>query len=167
MTHHPPDRGDDSIVFVPLTLAQWRQLVADTGLTGRLPGYGVTAGLLAWGEFGPDDTEDAMFAAQSIAGVVALTLDESAPGARRVVIAVPATGFVADEDSALGRGAVDGVELAHVTAVFSDDPDVPVAEVRPVARGLDPTEAWDHPVVAAFSETHDLGWHTVTEATTW
>lgn len=167
MTHRTPDDGDDSSVFVPLTHAQWRQLVADTRLTGPLPAYGITAGLLAWGEFGADDTEDAMFAAQTVAGVAVLTLDESDPGARRLVIAVPGRGFAADEDSALGAGAVDGVELARVTAVFSDAPGVSVAEARQTARGLTPAEAWDHPVVAAFSDTHDLGWHTVAEATTW
>lgn len=166
-THHVPDGAEDLAVFVPLTLAQWRQLVADRRLGGTLPAYGVTAGLLAWGEFGPDDTEDALFAAQTVAGVAALTLDETEPGAPRVVAAVPAAGFEADVDSALGGGVVDAVELARVTAVFSDDSGVSVAEARSVARGLEPAEAWDDPTVAAFADTHDLGWYTVAEAIGW
>ena len=161
------DRSSGTSAFVPLTLGQWRQLVTDAHLAGPLTAYGVTAGLLVWGEFGPDDTEDALFAAQTIAGVAALTLDEPDPGARRVVVAVPATGFVADPDSALGEGRVAHLDLGWVEAVFSDDPAVPVSRARSVAHGLTVAEAWDHADIADFSDVHDLGWHTIHEATTW
>lgn len=161
---HP---ADDPAVFVPLTLADWRQLVSATTLPGPLPAYGVTPGLVAWGGFGPDDTEDALFAAQSVAGVAALTQDEEQPDARRVVAAVAATGFRADTESALGAGQVAELELARVTAVFSDDPDVSVAAARAAARGRDVGEAWDDPVVAEFADAHDLGWYTVAEASAW
>ena len=164
----PADYADrDATVFVPVTLAQWRQLVADRHLTGPFVGYGVTTGLQAWGGFGPDDAEDAAFAAQAVAGVAALTLIEDDPDARRMVLAVPAADFTPDDGSALGAGEVAAIELSRVQSVFSDDPAVAVAPVRQQARDLDPATAWDHPVVAEFSDAHDLGWYTVTEALGW
>lgn len=161
--------GDDrdATVFVPVTRAQWRQLVADRRITGPVVGYGVTAALQEWGGFGPEDAEDALFAAQAVAGVAALTLAEDDPDARRMVLAVPAAGFTPDDGSALGAGEVATLELARIRAVFSDDPSVAVAPVRQQARGLDPAAAWDHPVVAEFSDAHDLGWYTVAEALGW
>src|SRR5690606_38506990 len=121
-------------VFVPLTLTQWRALVTDTTLPGPLTAYGVTSGLRAWGEFGPDEDEDAIFAAQSVAAVAALTL-ETEPDDRRVVAAVPADRFRANDGSSLGEGTVADLALAQVEAVFADEPEVSLAPARTAARG--------------------------------
>ncbi len=165
---------DSDAVFVPLTLTQWRRLVADGALPGPLMAYGVTPGLRAWGEFGPDEEEDARFAAQSVAGVAALTLD-TPPEEPRIVLAVGAEADVASTNvsfratagSSLGEGTVALLGLRQVQAVFADEPGVPVASARVAARSRTVEQAWDDPVVAAFSEDHDLGWFVVSEARDW
>lgn len=157
---------EPDLVFVPLTVAQWRTLVAEGALPGPLVAYGVTQGLWAWGEFGPDEDEDAAFAAQSVAAVAALTQD-TAPDERRIVASVAASGFAATDGSSLGEGTVAEVSLARIGAVFADDGHVELAPARAAARGRTVEQAWDDPVVAAFSEENDLGWFVVSEALDW
>jgi len=159
--------GEADAVFVPLSPARWRRLVADRELPGPLPAYGATEALRRWGEFSADETEDGLCAAQGIAGVATLTAPDAEPEDRRIVVAVPAAAFRPADDSVLGAGEVPGLRWSEVTAVFSDDESVSPAAVRAVARGMDPAEAWDHPAVAAFAEQHDLGWFTPQEAARW
>ena len=156
-----------SSVFVPLPLAQLRVLATEGSLAGPLPAYGVTPELAAWGEFGPDELEDATFAAQTLAGVAAVTWPEAEKAERRVVLAVPATGFAPAADGIPGEGTVPQLEWRGVQAVFSDDPSVDLAAVRDLARGRTVAEAWDDVAVAEFAEENDLGWFTPDEARHW
>jgi|GEM_PF-5745449 len=156
-----------SSVFVPLPLARARKLAAEGRLTGPFPAYGVTPELAAWGEFGPDELEDATFTAQSLAGVASLTWPEAAGAERRVVLAVPATGFAVTPDGIPGEGTVPELEWRRVQAVFSDDLSVDLTAVRDLARGRTVAEAWDDDVVAEFVEQNDLGWFTPDEARHW
>lgn len=158
--------GSES-VFVPLGLARLATLVADGRLLGTLPAYGATPALVAWGEFGPDELEDATFVAQSLAGVAALADPDLPEDERRVVLAVPVSGFVEDADGAPGAGTVTGVAWRRVQAVFADEASLDVTAVRAAARGRTVTEAWDDDVVADFVEENDLGWFTPEEAERW
>ncbi|MGD7707620.1 DUF6912 family protein [Microlunatus sp. Y2014] len=158
-------------VFVPVSWQQLRELVDRGELNEPLPAYGVTPGLVAWGEFGPGDGEDALFAAQSVAAVAALRLPGgSADGSEvpRVVLAVPAAGFVADADDTLGTGRLPGLTWPHVASVFSDPAGLDLTTARQAAvTAADLGQAWDDPVVADLVDEHDLGWHTPEEAVRW
>ncbi|HIT76185.1 MAG TPA: hypothetical protein IAA98_11410 [Candidatus Avipropionibacterium avicola] len=158
--------GAEDAVFVPLGLQQWRELLTRRQLPGPLVGHGVTPALRAWGEFGPDEDEDAVFAAQSVAGVAALTLEVDRDE-RRIVIAVAGTDGRPRADSSLGEVEVSSIDLDRVRALFADDPQVDPGPARDAARGRTVAQAWDDPVVAQFSEDHDLGWYGLGEATDW
>lgn len=154
-------------VFVPVSLELLRSLATSGQLPGPVTAYGVTADLLTWGEFGPDELEDAIFTAQSLAATAALVGLGGAPGGRRVVLAVAGTGFVPAADALPGEGSLPGLRWRQVQAVFSDDPDVDLTVAGTAAAGLTVAQAWDDPVVADFVEENDLGWFTPDEARHW
>lgn len=157
-------------VFVPVTHAGLRELIATGRLDGPFPAYGVTAGLVAWGEFEPDQAEDALFAAQSVAGVAAL-LGPAEDDPRRIVLSVSSDDFTATgSDEALGGGGVDAITWRGVEAVFADDPAAepePLLVARRRAADLSLVDAWDDPELARFVADTDLGWFTPAEAARW
>ncbi|MDN5724395.1 MAG: hypothetical protein L0G99_00490, partial [Propionibacteriales bacterium] len=93
-------------VFVPMSLAALRRLRDDGVLAGEVPAYGITDALLTWGEFGPEDEEDATFCAQTFAEVHALTDQTAADDERRIVLALPGAHFAASDVDGFGVGTL-------------------------------------------------------------
>lgn len=154
-------------VFVPVSLAGLRSLQADGILPGPVPAYGITRALLDWGEFGPEDVEDATFAAQTFAEVHALTDPTAGPDERRIVLALPADGFTADDVDGFGVGSVPQVRRTDVLAVFADETDTDVRAAREAVRGAGIEAAWADETVAALVDEHELGWHEPGEVAEW
>lgn len=142
-------------VFVPLTLADVRQLEA-SGVSRDLVGYAAGPALRRWlGEARLDD-EEADYVALNHAGIAALTLDDSTP--TRVVLAVDQD---VSGDDELGAVRVAQLEWAEVRSLFADESAAAAAVLaaRSAVRGLDLAAALADPAVEQLQESYDLLWY--------
>ena len=142
-------------VFVPLTLADVRQLEA-SGSARDLVGYADGPALRRWlGEARLDD-EEADYVALNHAGIAALTLDDSTP--TRVVLAVD---LEVSGDDELGAVTVAHLEWAEVRSLFADEAAAAasVLAARSAVGGLDLSAALTDPSVEELQESYDLLWY--------
>lgn len=142
-------------VFVPLTLADVRQLEA-SGSARDLVGYAAGPALRQWlGETRLDD-EEADYVALNHAGIAALTLEDSTP--TRIVLAVDDD---VSGDDELGAVTVALLEWAEVRSLFADEAAAATAVLaaRSAVRGLELSVALGDPTVEELQESFDLLWY--------
>lgn len=145
------------LVFLPIA-AEELSLLAD-GARERVA-YTVTDELLAELGYRPEDAEDAEYAALVLASVAAL----SAYGRRLVIVAQVDPALVSrGEDPANGQVWVASCPSSAMTAWFSEEPGVDVADAAAIARGLTIDQAWEQPQVQELLSSHDLLWNDVVE----
>lgn len=145
-------------VFLPASAEDLRGL-ASAPLAERV-GYAATPALLAALGYGPDEVEDAGFAAMLSASVAALTRQ---PYRLVLAAAVPTVDDLRDD---AGACRVPGVTRAQVTALYVDEPEAApaVAAAHAAVAGMALAEAWDDAAVQALLEAHDLLWYDAAEA---
>lgn len=147
------------LVFVPVAQQELGVLVGEQQFSDRVA-YAVTSELLEELGYDPSESEDAEYAALVLASVAGLTIH----GQRLVVVAdVPVEEVLPGVDSANGE-----VQLAHlpttaITAWFSEEPGVDVADTAAIVRGLTIDQAWEQPQVQQLLHDHDLLWNDVVE----
>lgn len=145
-------------MFIPIGAEELDAIEGGTDLSGR-EAHTVTPELLEELGYGPEDTEDAEYAAMVLASVAAL----SRYGRRTVLVAdVPAEVVEAGPDAANGGCVVGVVPSSTITCWFSEAPDVDAAEAGAAARGLDIDLAWGLDPVQELLR-HDLLWNDVVE----
>lgn len=143
------------LVFVPVTAAERRQLKEGQEL-GPRSAFTVTEELCAALDYGPDELEDAEYAAMVIASVAGL----ARLGARLVIVAeVDASALGQVIDAGNGERELRRVRPGEVTAFFAEDTGADTAVAAVAARGLGIDEAWELEEVQALLNQADLLWH--------
>lgn len=145
----------NTLIFVPVSQTQAAALLADGFLPER-QAFTVTPQLVEMLEYGPDQQEDAEYAAMVIASVAGL----STFGHRLVLVAeVPqeSLGLAADPEN--GEMLVGRLDRQQVVAFFADDPAVDVSAAAQEAAGLGIDDAWNQQAVVELLATSDLLWH--------
>lgn len=152
-------------VFVPVTTAQLRQLSDPAAATTALPvnaAFAATEALKAEFGYGPDEDEDADYAAQLVAGLQSL-LDR----APRLVLAVSVDADAVAPAEPANHGAVDLTQITwqQVQAIFVDEADAaqPAAALAQRLAGTGLVEAWAQKDVRQFVTDHELLWFATQE----
>lgn len=149
-------------VFVPVTPEQLRGLAEGAAPTaGLIPdhAFAATAELTSEFGYGPDEDEEADYAAQSLAGVQALL-----QGQPRVVLAAECEATPA-EPAGHGTVHVDALSWQRVKAIFVDEPEA-VEAARSLATelaGQSIETAWEQDLVRQFVAEHELLWFATQE----
>lgn len=128
-------------VYVPITVAQLRELVSDLALAGPLPAHGVTGRLReAW----PDgDDEDWEYAALMAAAVDSWTLRGADDPPRRYVVAADAAAVeTVETGAATGLTLPEGLTWVQVASVHADVEDLDQALVDDPESVADEDLAW-------------------------
>ncbi len=150
-----------TLVFVPASRAEARELVT-TPFSQPRQAFAVTAELLAALGYGPDQQEDAEYAALVLASVWGL----AQWGERCVVVAeLPEADVDRSEQHESGNGGVRSAMLSadNVVSVFTDEADVDLTAAAAASKGLDIDAAWEMPQVQDLVTEHDLLWHAADE----
>lgn len=155
------------LVFVPVTSEELRSARRD-GL-GQMRGFAPTQRLLDTFGYGPEEGEEAEYAACLIASVDALVRH-----GHRLVLAVGSDDAEPDlgPDADFGLVSVPSVAWRHVQSIFADEPagdaaaqDLHLPPVEGDATALD--AAWGSDAVHELLEAHDLLWFGPSEADRW
>lgn len=152
-------------VFVPVGTEQLRRLADDpvsgTGLTPE-HAYAATEELQREFGYGPDEQEDADYAAQALAGVQALL-----SGQPRLVLAAEceASDLAPAEPADHGAVRLDQLSWTQVRAIFVEDPGAADEATRLAdelsGQALD--SAWADERVRQFVADHELLWFATQE----
>ncbi|MDO4784192.1 MAG: hypothetical protein Q3997_03795 [Propionibacteriaceae bacterium] len=143
------------LVFVPVTAAERRQLRMGETL-GPRAAFTVTPELCAALDYGPEELEDAEYAAMVIASVAGL----ARLGVRLVVVAeVAGDAIAAVTDASNGECELAALRSAEVTAFFAEEEGVDVTPAAVAAYGLGIDEAWELEEVQRLLSSTDLLWH--------
>lgn len=119
--------------------------------------YTVTEDLLDELDYTPDMTEDAEYAALTLASIAGL----AEFGVRLVVVAEVDEGLVEPgEDSLNGECLLRDCPPSAITSWFADDEGVRLPDVPP-SSSID--DAWQMPAVQQLLAEHDLLWNDVAE----
>lgn len=146
------------LVFIPIATDELAAISGQVKLTER-DAHTVTPELLEALGYGPSESEDAEFAAMTLASVAAL----AAHGRRLVLVAdVMPNSVRPGADAENGECVLTEVERSEITCWFSEAPGVDFADAAAAARGLGIDLAWDFPQVQELL-THDLLWNDVVE----
>lgn len=144
-----------ALCFVPVSAAQLSAWAGAGVLTGETAAFAVTAEMTA--AFGLDDPagEEAEYTALAIASIAALLRH-----GRRLIAVADTEPALAVGEADFGTVLVSDVPWTRLTALFADEPEVPVvAAAARAVPGLSLAEAWDHPAVTTMLSQGDLLWY--------
>lgn len=145
-------------MFIPVAGDELAAIDGSVQLRDRVA-HTVTPELMAALGYGPGETEDAEYAAMTLASVTALARH----GARLVLVAeVPPEAVSAGADPENGDCVVAAVDSREITCWFAEAPGVDPAGAAAAAKGLHIDVAWDFPEVQELLQ-HDLLWNDVVE----
>lgn len=143
------------LIFVPVTQAERRGLACGQRLPARRA-FMVTPELCAALGYGPEETEDAEYAAMVIASVAGLARF----GVRLVVVAEVHEGSLGQVvDAENGEVELEYLSPEQITAFFADDDQTAVESAAAASRDLEIDLAWELPQVQQLLNETDLLWH--------
>lgn len=147
------------LVFIPVDPEELAAIDGGVELVDRLA-HRVTPELLTQLGYGPDQTEEAEYAALLLASVVSL----AEHGRRTVLVAEVRPDLVAPgQDPGNGQCILARVPTSAITCWFEDEAGLDVGEAARAARGLHLDDAWELDEVQALLHGHDLLWNGVEE----